>query len=241
MAAEDAGAAAAIIINTEDRLMPMGDDAEHKPTIPSIHLPLSGGRAVRDAMTATNSSLWATLRPSHASFDSPDVSAPAACAAETPVTEDQKKVSDSMGTVHAAGSQACHDTREGLQGEGWCAAGHAEPAHPTSAGVKLRQEGTCELSDSEVQTPNVARVQTQVMTAPASSAQRGALFQAIILSRHCQLRMTAWMCTDDSKTANGHPNAAGRERLAAGQRAKVVSCKICCHVMSQSVYAALSS
>ena len=178
MAAEDAGAAAAIIINTEDRLMPMGEDAEHKPTIPSIHLPLSGGQALRDALVASSGSLWATLRPSQASLDSLDASASAVCAAEGPAAEAQKEMSDAEEMAHAAGSQACHDSQEGLQGQEWRAAGQMHPAQPADEGVELREDRICELSDSKVQPPDEARGQQQVMTAPASSAQREAEFKA---------------------------------------------------------------
>ena len=178
MAAEDAGAAAAIIINTEDRLMPMGGSAEHKPTIPSIHLPLSGGQALRDALTASSGSLWATLRPSQASLDSSVASASAACAAEGPAAEIERELSNTEEVAHAAGSQPCHDSRESLQGQGRCAAGQTEPAQPSSGGVELREDKTCELSNGEVQMLDEAGVQKPVMTAPASSAQREAHFQA---------------------------------------------------------------
>ena len=260
MAAEGAGAAAAIIINTEDRLMPMGDDAEHKPTIPSIHLPLSAGQALRNALTASSGSLRAMLRPSRVPLDSPDASAPAACAAESPVVEVQKELSNTDEMTHAAGSQACHDSREGLQGQGWCAAGQIEPAQPSDGGVEDREDGACELSNSGVQMPDDPRGQRQVMTAPASSAQKEAEFQAAeaelqgfsdrkpgrpgphrwlrlcMLSKAfvpcfyldvCQLHLTTCMCTDDSKEPDGHPDAAGRERLADGHQAKVVSCNFC--------------
>ena len=178
MAAEDAGAAAAIIINTEDRLMPMGEDAEHKPTIPSIHLPLSGGQALRDALAASSGSLWATLRPSQAPLSSLDASASAVCAAEGPAAEAQRVLSNAEEMAHAAGSQACHDSREGLQGQEWCAAGLAHPAQPTDESVELREDRICELSDSKVQPPDEARGQQPAMTAPASSAQSDAEFQA---------------------------------------------------------------
>ena len=178
MAAEDAGAAAAIIINTDDRLMPMGDDTEHKPTIPSIHLPLSGGQALRDALAASSGSLWATLRSSQASLETLDASASAVCAVEGPAAEDQKELSNTEELAHAAGSQACHDSREGLQGQEWCAAGQMHPAQPIDRGGELREDRICELSDSKVQPPDEARGQQQVMTAPASKAQREAEFQA---------------------------------------------------------------
>lgn len=185
MAAENAGAAAAIIINTEDRLMPMGDDAEHKPSIPSIHLPLSGGQALRDALKANSDDLKATLRPSHASLDSSsDTSASAAGPAECPMAEDQKELSDTMGMVHAAGSQACHDSRKSLQGQGWCAAGQIEPAKPSTGGVEFIEDSKCELSDSAVQMPNEAKGHRDVRTAPSSRAQREAQFQAAEAQLH---------------------------------------------------------
>ncbi len=178
MAAEDAGAAAAIIINNEDRLMPMGEDSEHKPTIPSIHLPLSGGQALRDALVASSGSLWATLRPSQASVNDLDASASAVGAAEGPVAEAQNELLDTEEMAHAAGSQACHNSQEGLQGQEWCAAGRMHPAQSTDEDIKLREDKVCELSDSKVQPPDEARGQQQVITAPASSAQREAEFEA---------------------------------------------------------------
>ena len=178
MAAEDAGAAAAIIINNEDRLMPMGEDSEHKPTIPSIHLPLSGGQALRDALAASSGSLWATLRPSQASVNDLDASASAVGAAEGPVAEAQNELSDTEEMAHAAGSQACHNSQEGLQGQEWCAAGRMHPAQSTDEDIKLREDKVGERSDSKVQPPDEARGQQQVITAPASSAQREAEFEA---------------------------------------------------------------
>ena len=158
--------------------MPMGEDAEHKPTIPSIHLPLSGGQALRDALAVSSGSLRATLRPSQASLHRLDASASAVCAAEGPAAEVQKQMSDTEEMAHAAGSQACHDSREGLQGQEWCAAGQMHPAQPADEGVKLREDRICELSDSKVQPPDEARGQQQVLAAPASSAQREAEFEA---------------------------------------------------------------
>ena len=178
MAAEDAGAAAAIIINTEDRLMPMGDDAEHKPTIPSIHLPLSGGQALRGALAASSNSLWATLRLSQASQYTSDASASAVCAAEGSAAELQKELPNSEEMRHAAGSQPCHDSREDLQSHDQCAAGQIDLAQPSIGGVELREDRTGEQSNSKVQMPAEARDQRQAVTAPARSAQREADLQA---------------------------------------------------------------
>jgi len=70
LAAEKAGAKAAIIINSENALMPMGMDDENHPTIPSIHIPLAAGKALRDAQASSRGGLLGTLRSMPAQPDS---------------------------------------------------------------------------------------------------------------------------------------------------------------------------
>ena len=84
MAAEKAGARAAIIINTEDSLMPMGDDEQNHPAIPSIHLPLSAGQALREALAGSAGGLLGTLRPAPAQPASSAADLAAAAAGECP-------------------------------------------------------------------------------------------------------------------------------------------------------------
>ncbi len=62
LAAEEAGAVAAVIINSEHTMMPMGEDERYSPTIPSIHIPLAAGQALRGALAASGGGLWGTLR-----------------------------------------------------------------------------------------------------------------------------------------------------------------------------------
>ena len=62
LAAEEAGAVAAIIVNSEHTMMPMGEDERYNPTIPSIHIPLAAGQALRNALAGSSSGLWGTLR-----------------------------------------------------------------------------------------------------------------------------------------------------------------------------------
>ena len=70
LAAEKAGAKAAIIINSENALMPMGMGDENDPTIPSIHIPLAAGKALRDAQASSRGGLLGTLRSMPAQPDS---------------------------------------------------------------------------------------------------------------------------------------------------------------------------
>lgn len=84
MAAEKAGAKAAIIINTEDWLMPMGGDEQNHPAIPSIHLPLSAGQALREALASSAGGLLGTLRPAPAQPANSAAGLAAAAAGECP-------------------------------------------------------------------------------------------------------------------------------------------------------------
>ena len=70
LAAEEAGAVAAIIINSENTMMPMGEDEASRPTIPSIQLPLAAGQALREALAASSGGLWGTVRPLQGQHDS---------------------------------------------------------------------------------------------------------------------------------------------------------------------------
>lgn len=118
LAAEEAGAKAAVIINSEDMLMPMGDDQHSAPAIPSIHLPLSAGQALRGALAASSGSLWGTLRP--AQIDS---------TAADPRSTGSADVCPVPGSAHKQGSSSqtdllerpcmssCKDSDERLSGQ----------------------------------------------------------------------------------------------------------------------------
>ena len=114
MAAEKAGAKVAIIINTEDKLMPMGDDQRNHPAIPSIHLPLSAGQALREALAGSAGGLLGTLRPAPAQPASSAAHLAAAAAGECPAPgsagPDGPQQQALLGSLGAA---ACGSSSEG--------------------------------------------------------------------------------------------------------------------------------
>lgn len=86
LAAEEAGAIAAIIVNSEHTMMPMGEDERYNPTIPSIHIPLAAGQALRSALAASSGGLWGTLRalPGQQDSSGPKAASATPASAATP-------------------------------------------------------------------------------------------------------------------------------------------------------------
>jgi hypothetical protein len=115
MAAEKAGAKLAIIINTEDKLMPMGDDQRNHPAIPSIHLPLSAGQALREALAGSAGGLLGTLRPASAQpTNSAAHLAAAAAAGECPAPGSAGPDGlQQQALLESPGAAACGSSSEG--------------------------------------------------------------------------------------------------------------------------------
>lgn len=169
MAAEKAGAKVAIIINTEDKLMPMGDDQRNHPAIPSIHLPLSAGQALREALAGSAGSLLGTLRPAPAQLAAaaagecsapgsarPDglqqqalLESPGAAACGSSSEGDAEQDPDVPGTALRADSVPKLAGREDLLTGQGCKPGDMDSSRCTRAGIlgsggQLEEAGQCE-------------------------------------------------------------------------------------------------
>ena len=110
LAAQEAGAVAAVIINSEHTMMPMGEDERYSPTIPSIHIPLAAGQALRDALVASNGGLWGTLRALPDQQDSAGPKASPATAASATVPDGRP----------GAGSQLAQESQVAGRSTGQC-------------------------------------------------------------------------------------------------------------------------
>ena len=199
MAAEKAGAKAAIIINTEDKLMPMGDDERNHPAIPSIHLPLSAGQALREALAGSTGGLLGTLRPAPAQPASSAADPATAAAGEclTPGSAGQDGLQQ-QALLEGPGAAACGCSIEGdgeqdrgfadsvpgvagkedvLPGQG-CEPGNVDSSRCTEAGIQSsggqleeagQYEGVREPASAEGCSPDAQRESTE----KTSAVQRG--------------------------------------------------------------------
>ena len=111
LAAEEAGAVAAIIINSEHTMMPMGEDERYSPNIPSIHVPLAAGQALRSALAASGG-LWGTLRALPGQQDS---SASPATVASTTAPVDRPSVGSQILKESQVAGRRSGQCREGSE------------------------------------------------------------------------------------------------------------------------------